>query len=258
MDLSRHIRSIIFILWIISIIIGVGCGSKSESKLNIAVAANMQYAIEELIKDFSASSGIECNVILGSSGKLLAQIIEGAPYDIFVSADEKYPSELFNQGLTTGHPIIYAYGQLILLCGDSLWTDTEKVNFNGVKKFAIANAKTAPYGAAAEESLVYYGWDEKLEDKKVFGESISQTNLFLTTGAAEMGITSQSIVYSGKLNPIPNFLILSSESYSPLAQAAVMLNSSSKKEVATIFFNYLLSPEARTVLKKFGYLVSES
>lgn len=236
----------------------IGCRSKSASKLNIAVAANMQYAIEDLVEDFTGRTEIKCNVILGSSGKLLAQITEGAPYDLFISADEKYPAELYARGLTSNLPVIYAFGQLVLMCGDSTWKSVDQVNFNKIEKFALANAKTAPYGKAAEEVINYFGWNEQLQDKKVYGESISQTNLFIMTGSADMGLTSQSLVFSDKLGSIPNFILMPAESYSPMAQAAVILDSSARKEDAAEFFKYLLSHEARAILKKFGYLVPES
>ena len=249
---------LLFTMSFIPVYILIGCRSNPESKLNIAVAANMQYAIEDLVADFTGRTKIECNVILGSSGKLLAQITEGAPYDLFISADEKYPAELFTRGLTINIPAIYAFGQLVLICGDSTWKSVDQVNFTRIEKFALANAKTAPYGKAAEDAINYFRWNEQLQNKKVYGESISQTNLFIMTGSAEMGLTSQSLVFSDKLESNPNFILIPAESYSPLAQAAVILDSSQRKEDAAQFFNYLLSPEARAILKKFGYLVPES
>jgi molybdate transport system substrate-binding protein len=158
--------------------------SFAQNKLTVAAAANVQFVMAELVKDFESTTGIKTDIILGSSGKLTAQIKEGAPYDIFVSADMKYPEELYKSGFATGSPKVYANGLLVL------WTiqtdskpdaDLKILTSNAIKKIAIANPATAPYGEASVEAMNYYKVYDQVKDKLIYGESISQTNQYIIT-----------------------------------------------------------------------------
>ncbi|MEZ4985153.1 MAG: molybdate ABC transporter substrate-binding protein [Saprospiraceae bacterium] len=168
-----------------------------KTAISIAVAANMQFAMEELSQSFTAKTGIPCDMTISSSGKITAQIKEGAPYDIFFSANMKYPEEIFNSGWAAKSPKIYAYGKLVL------WTTRQDITpalsqltDNKIRNIAMANPKIAPYGEAAVAVLQKNGLYKKVEDKLVFGESIAQTNHFITTGAADVGFTALSVVKS--------------------------------------------------------------
>jgi molybdate transport system substrate-binding protein len=250
----------ILLLWatILSFSAVLSCHNKNQEELNIATAANMQFAMEKLVQEFEKNHHINCNIILGSSGKLLAQIVEKAPYDIYVSADMKYPTELFKQGLTVGRPTVYAQGQLILWTGDTNWTNPEQVSFHDINRFAVANPKTAPYGKAANQVISFYKWTDQLRDKLVFGESIAQTNMFLISKSAEMGLTSQSVIYAHKLDNPPAYILIDSTAYQPIDQGVVVLKSSKKQDAANYFYEFLFSIEAKEILKNFGYLVAES
>src|SRR4051794_13855929 len=148
--------------------------SFAQNKLTVAAAANVQFVLNELAKDFKSSTGIETDIILNSSGKLTAQIKEGAPYDVFVSADMKYPKELYKSGYSIDSPKVYANGLLVL------WTmqtgikpieDLSVLTSDAVKKIAIANPQTAPYGEASVETMNYYKVYDKVKNKLVYGES---------------------------------------------------------------------------------------
>lgn len=176
--------------------------SFAQNKITIAAAANVQFVLNELTKDFESSTGIKTEIILNSSGKLTAQIKEGAPYDVFVSADMKYPAELYKTGFAIDSPRVYANGLLVL------WTTKDEVKpdptlkvltSNAVKKIAIANPQTAPYGEASVEAMNYYKVYDKVKDKLVYGESISQTNQFIISGSAEIGFTAKSIVLADEM-----------------------------------------------------------
>ncbi len=234
------------------------CFSNKEQKLNIATAANMQYAMHELSRSFTQETGIICETIVSSSGKLTAQIMEGAPFDVFVSADMRFPNELFKHGFTSGEPKIYAYGKLVI------WTINKQMSpdFNSltnkqVKHIAIANPKTAPYGIVAFEVLNKKGIYDNIKDKLVFGESVAQTNQFITTYAAQIGITSKSSVLSPIMKNKGIWKEIEPDLYAPISQGVVILkNRNDHIELAQRFHDYLFSVQAKEILEKFGYSVN--
>lgn len=236
------------------------CHQDARQKLTIATAANMQFAMEALSQSFTDGTGIECEIIIGSSGKLTAQVQQGAPFDIFISADMKYPTALYNSGMTIDTPKVYAYGNLVL------WTTVKNIHFNNfencisllasdtVRHIALANPKTAPYGEAAIEVLNHYKLFGKVEHKLVFGESIAQTNQFITTQAAEVGFTAKSVVLSPKMSGQGRWAAIDSDIYTPIAQGVVVLKQAKNRlPNAKKFYNYLFSEKAKEILNNFGY-----
>lgn len=225
-----------------------------EKNITVATAANMQFAMEALVAQFTARTGISCEVIIGSSGKLTAQIKEGAPYDLFVAANLLYPEEIARSGRAKSPPEIYAYGTLVLwTLTEGLEPSLEVLSGQEVTHIALANPKTAPYGRAAEEVLHYYSLYDSLRPKLVFGESIAQTNQFIASGAAEIGFTSLSVVVSPAMKGKGKWIALDSAGYSPIEQAVVLLNRDEATGGAQLFYDFLLSEEAGQVLKNFGY-----
>jgi len=228
-----------------------------EDTLVIAAAANTQFAIRELTHAFEQKTGISSNLVISSSGKLTAQIKEGAPYHLFVSANMKYPEELYQSGLCVQKPKVYAYGQLVL------WThqkndqlSMESLQADAVRHIAIANPKTAPYGEAAVEVLNHYGIFAAVQDKLVYGESISQTNQFILSGTADLGFTAQSVVMSPELLGKGTWIKLDTAGYSPIKQGVVVLKKRKEKiEDAQQFYDFLDTPSATQILKKYGYLI---
>jgi len=221
----------------------------------IATAANMQFVMRELTESFTEETKIQCEIIVGSSGKLTAQIKQGAPFDLFVSANMKYPEDLYESGFTIEKPTIYAYGRLVL------WTMSSSVNLSldfltsdNVKHIAVANPRIAPYGIPAIEVLKNEGIYDKIKDKLVFGESISQTNQFITSEVAEVGFTAKSVVLSPNMKKNNNWIEMNNESHRPIAQGVVILkNRNNHREDAQKFYNFLLSQNAGKILNKFGY-----
>ena len=235
------------------------CQKKKSNKLVIATAANMQFAIQDLTEAFSQQTGIECETIISSSGKLTAQITEGAPFDIFVSADMKYPETLHRNGFTAAPPQIYAYGQLVLWTMlDSLRPSIELLYNKSTKFIALANPQTAPYGLAAMEVLQHYRILAAVEDKLVYGESIAQTNQFIISGAATMGFTAKSVVLSPEMKGKGEYMEIKSDLYSPIAQGIVLLKNDEESLFrAQQFFDFLFSSNGQSILKQYGYLISE-
>lgn len=248
----RFAASFIFLLSLAS------CQTRKPQPLIIAAAANVQFAMQELIDAFQKETGAPCEIVLSSSGKLTAQIQEGAPFHVFVSADMIYPEVLFKNGLTTGPPEIYAYGKLVL------WTLAEDVEpspeglvSDQVRHIAIANPKTAPYGTAAIEALRHFGIFEKTEPKLVYGESISQTNQFIISKTADAGFTAKSVVLSPKMKNKGHWEDVDENAYTPIAQGAVIIQRGGEeaKNEAREFYRFLFSEKARGILQAYGYEV---
>lgn len=240
-----------------SVLLLSSCQEEKHQKLTIATAANMQYVIKALQQSFTEETGIACEIIIGSSGKLTAQIIQGAPFDVFLSADMKYPETLFEKQLTIGAPKAYAYGNLIL------WSVAEEVepSFDlltekSIKHIAIANPKTAPYGRAAMEALEHYGLLDSIKNKLVYGESIAQTNQFITTKSAVIGFTAKSTPIASNLSDQGKWLEIPSDAHRPIAQGIVLLKAT-KLPVAQAqkFYDFLFSAKGKEILNNFGYSV---
>lgn len=236
------------------------CQSTNYQGITIATAANVQYAMQELIQAFTQKEGILCQTVIGSSGKLTAQIKAGAPYDLFVSANMKYPNALHQKGFTTSTPQVYAQGKLVL------WTQQKNLNPSAqllpqfltqshVKHVALANPKTAPYGEAALQVLQKKELAGKLKGKLVYGESISQTNQFILSQNAEVGFTAKSVVVSPKMKGKGKWVEINSELYAPIQQGVVLLKQSNPQKVAQArkFYDFLFSDTAQKILEKYGY-----
>ena len=233
----------------------VACYNKMPDKLQLAVSANMQYAMAEITKSFEEAEGVPCEIIVGSSGKLTAQILGGAPFDVFLSADMKYPKLLHEQGFAAGPPSVYAYGKLVL------WTNTEgfvpsleALQSNELRHLAVASPELAPYGEAAMQVLERLGKKEALQGKMVFGESISQTSQFISTGAAELGFTAKSVVMSPEVRGLGHWVEVESELYQPIAQGLIILKGPDNSlKLAESFKRFLLSEKGKKVLELYGY-----
>lgn len=225
--------------------------------LRIAVAANAQGLIKKLQADFKKRTGLETEAIIGASGKLSTQIRNGAPYDLFLSADTNFPEQLYTDGFGIQKPVIYAMGSLII-CGSNkldLINWRNLLQSSQIPKIAIANPKTAPYGKAAEESLSFYKLYDKVKGKLVQGESISQVNTYLQTAAVTIGFTTESFLYESNNKSHLKWARIDPKSYNPIAQGAILLKHAKKGKLAEAkkFFDYLSSASARKIISSSGY-----
>jgi molybdate transport system substrate-binding protein len=231
-----------------------------EEKVTIAVAANAQYAMKAIEKAYEKETGKDIELIIGSSGKLTSQIREGAPFDIFMSADMDFPNQLHKEGLTVSEPKIYAYGSLVLWSlniEDGLIMNS--LVAANVKSIAIANPKLAPYGVAAIDVMKYYKLYDKVEKKLVYGESISQVNQYITSKTADVGFTAKSVVMSPEMQGKGRWIDIDKKAYAPIEQGAVLLKKSTERNKAGAeeFYNYIYSAKAQSILKKYGYQSSK-
>jgi len=229
----------------------------SAGDIKIAVAANVSYAIEDLKAEFNTLyPDIKVQVTLGSSGKLTAQIKNGAPYQLFMSANMRYPKSLYTDKIAITKPKVYAQGGLAFL--SSKKRDFSKgINLlkdKKISKIAIANPKTAPYGKATLEALTNAKIYNDIKSKIVYGESISQTLTF-TLRATDIGIVAKSLLFSPRMAKFKkgiNWSELDSSLYTPISQGIVMLKDNRDVE---LFYNFILSQKAKKILKNFGYIV---
>lgn len=244
------------------IILGILVVSLSlfAGQINIAVAANVSYAIGDLINEFNKTNpDTKVNVTLGSSGKLTAQIKNGAPYNIFMAANMKYPEALYSDKIAVTKPVIYAQGSLAILSIKKI--DMSKgINLasdSSVNKIAIANPKTAPYGKAAVEAMKNAKIYDEVVKKYVYAESISQTVTYATT-ATDIGFIAKSSLYSPKMSMYKeglNWVDVNPKLYTPINQGIVIINNAKENKEAKAFYDFILSADAKKIFNKFGYLV---
>lgn len=229
-------------------------------EINIAVAANVSYAIDELKAEFAKTNpDTKVQVTLGSSGKLTAQIKNGAPFGLFMSANMKYPEALYSDKIAITEPIVYAQGELAYLSIKSL--DFSKsialVTDKRISKIAIANPATAPYGKAAVEAMKNGGVYEAVVSKFVYAESISQTVAYAIM-AADIGFIAKSSLYSPKMAKYKegvNWASVDTKLYKPINQGIVLLKYGENSSEYKAFYDFILSPKAKEIFKKYGYLV---
>ena len=229
--------------------------------INVALAANVSYAIDDLKAAFHKKyPNTRVEITLGGSGKLTAQINHGAPYDIFMSANMLYPNALYKQKLALTQPKIYAKGSLAILSlrprdftkGIALVVDKK------IRRIAIANPKIAPYGKASIEALKNAKLYKKVKSKFIYGESIAQTVTYAVT-AADIGFIAKSALYSSKMTRFKkgrNWTEVNAKLYTPIAQGIVILKRAKESTDAKHFYDFILSKEAKAIFKKYGYNVS--
>lgn len=226
--------------------------------LTVAVAANVKFAFDDLAKSFTADTGIEIKPVFGSSGKIVSQIKEGAPYDVFLSADMAYPERLYQEGQAVAAPRVYAYGKVVL------WTLKSGPDFGkglsalaspDVKRIAVANPKLAPYGAQAIKALEKSGLMAAVQPKLVFAENIAQVVQYVDSGNVDAGLTAKSLVTAPEEIGRGRWLDVPAETYEPIAQGAVILRfgQANHGDAAHRFYDFLFSAKARTILEKFYY-----
>ena len=236
------------------------CSSLFAGTVNIAVAANVSYAIEELIKEFNKSNpDTKIQVTLGSSGKLVAQIKNGAPFNIFMSANMNFPKALYDEKIAITEPIIYAEGALAMFSSKEL--DFSKgidlIKDSSISKIAIANPKTAPYGTAAVEAIKNAGLEEFIKDKLVYAESISQVLNYATT-AADIGFIAKSSLYEENMSKYEekiNWISLDTKLYKSIEQGIVIINNAKDNAEVKAFYDFILGAKAKEIFINYGYIV---
>lgn len=229
-----------------------------SSTISVAVAANVSYAIKPLIKEFNKLyPDTKVRVTLGSSGKLTAQIKHGAPYQLFMSANMNYPNTLYANKIAITKPRVYAFGALAYLSVKErdFSQGVKLIESSKIKKIAVANPKTAPYGVATKEALKNAGLYETVKNKFVYGESISQTVSYTIT-ATDVGFIAKSSLFSPtmkKYKKKKNWNDVDSRLYTPISQGIVILRNANKNAEVRAFYDFIFSNKAKKILNEFGY-----
>jgi molybdate transport system substrate-binding protein len=227
-------------------------------EIAVAAASDLNFAIKELIGEFEKQTGHRVKLSLGSSGNFYAQLQQGAPFDLYFSADIGYPKKLEEAGLTVpGSLYRYAVGRVVLWVPNTSPLDLSKgltvLREPGIKKIAIANPKHAPYGRAAvaamEHAQVYGG----VKDRLVLGENISQAAQFIESGACGVGIIALSLAMAPAMSTAGRYWEIPAEAHPPLEQGAVVMKQSKNQELARSFLGFLQGPQGQEIMTRYGF-----
>jgi molybdate transport system substrate-binding protein len=234
----------------------------TAQEIVVAAAADMSAALPQLVETYTKKTGQAVKISFGSSGNLTNQIRNGAPFDVFFSADEEYPRQLIAEGLAAKDTLYrYAVGRLVLWVPGDSPLDLSKLGMKAlldpsVKKIAIANPVTAPYGRAAEAALRHFGIYDQVSSRLVLGENVSQAAQFVESGNAQTGLIALSHALAPALKGKGRYWTVPLEAYPTLNQATVVLSRSKQQEAARRFLEFLRSSEARSLLGSYGFSVA--
>jgi len=237
----------------------IGRAAAHAQEIRVAAAADLKFALDELGTQYEKEAGKKVAVIYGSSGNFFAQIQNGAPFDLFLSADIEYPRKLETAGLAEpGTVYEYAVGRIVIWMPPDARADLARLGWRallqpGVERIAIANPEHAPYGRAAVAALRKAGVYEQVRKRLVYGENIAQAAQFVAAGSAQAGIVALSLAVSppmrdGKRWEIPE------DTHPPIEQAAVILRSAKDKDGARAFLAFLKSAGGRKILEAYGFM----
>lgn len=227
-------------------------------KLTIAAAADLKFAMAEVVEKFRAiRPGDQIEVIYGSSGKFFTQIKNGAPFDMYFSADIEYPRKLEKEGLTAGPTRRYAVGRIVLwsLKPELAKTALKDLPKAAIRKFAIANPLHAPYGLRGKEALQHQGVWGAMEPKLVMGENIAHTAQFVDSGAAEAGVVALALVLAPNMKDKGAWTLIPAEWHEPLEQGYVITKRAAGNPLAKDFANYMGSEPARVIMRRYGFVL---
>jgi molybdate transport system substrate-binding protein len=257
----RRVADLLGYLAALWLTIGLAPDLSAQRGPTIAAAANLNFALAEVANQFARHGGARVDLVFGASGALTRQIQDGAPFEMFLAADEEFPNRLAAAGLTRDAGVVYAVGRLVIFAptGSPLSPDerldglARSLRAGEVRRFAIANPEVAPYGRAAEAVLRKRGLWESLGPSLVLGDTIAQAAQFATTGNAAGGIIAYSLVLAPGLSARGTYALLPDTDHPPLRQRMVLLKRAGP--VAERFFQYVQEPAAQAILRRYGFEV---
>jgi molybdate transport system substrate-binding protein len=239
---------------LLSAILACSIGLKAQ-KVRVAAAADLRFAMDEVVdvyKKLKPSADIE--VSYGSSGNVFTQIKNGAPYDVYFSADISLPQKLHDEGFTLAAPILYAIGRIVLWSSAiDVSNGMQALSSLGRSRLAIANPSHAPYGQRAEEALRHYKLYDQVKSQIIMGENISQAAQFCLSGNADIGILALSLVLSPTMSGKGKYYLIEESAHQPLRQGAAVIKSSKNIKEAQEFLEFTMTGPARAVFEKYGF-----
>lgn len=233
--------------------------ASAAQQMTIAAASSLRPTLDYLVEAYRVDNpDHDFSVIYGASGRLTAQILNGAPFDFFMSADMDFPQRLADEGAVASEPQIYGYGRIVLWSAnvDASAMILQDLGAVHISRVAIAQPAVAPYGQRAREAMQAVGVWEDVEDKLVFGENISQVAQMAQSGAADVGIIALSLVLQPEL-AARGYLLIDAALHEPLAQGFVVTRRGADNIVANTFAQFLSTPAAKTVLRDNGFDVDD-
>ena len=248
--------------WIAALCLSLAATAQAQQEgATVAAASDLKFALDEVVAQFQTQTGQRVRVTYGSSGNFFTQIGQGAPFEMFLSADEAFVFQLADKGLTQDRGALYATGRIVLfapkgspLTPDPDLSDLAKALSDGrIVKFAIANPEHAPYGRAAKEALIAKGLWSALEPKLVLGENVSQAAQFAASGSTQGGIFAYSLALSPAISQLGTFVLVPESLHKPLRQRMVLTKRATP--TAQALYAYMQQPAARTILKKYGFVL---
>lgn len=231
--------------------------------LTIAAASDLNFAFKDLVAEFERATGTHVKLSLGSSGNFFSQIQHGAPYDLYFSADIRYPQKL----IQTDHALAdslykYAVGRIVVWVPNSFGVPVEKLGMEAlldpsIRKIAVANPKHAPYGRAAIASMEHFKVHDRIKDKLVLGENISQAAQFVESGAADIGIVALSLALAPSMRSAGRYWEIPESAHQPLEQGVVIIKTARNPDGARSFLKFLQGNEGKKVMASYGFVVPQ-
>lgn len=248
--------------FISALLLSIGLShARPSADVTVAAASDLQFALEHIAQRFETQTGHRIRLIFGSSGNFYSQLRQGAPFHLFMSADEQFVFRLADAGLTPDRGRLYAMGRIGIMVphasplkADGEFNDLAAALQDGrLKRFSIASPEHAPYGMRAKEALLHAGLWQTIEPRLVFGENISQAAQFATSGATQGGIIAYSLALAPQVARLGRFGLIPEEWHQPLAQRMVLMNGA--PPAAKAFYEFLSSSEALVIMQKYGFNV---
>lgn len=245
---------------LLALLLAVWCGTYAVAEdLTVAAAADLNYAMKDLASRYEQKTGNKVMLSFGASGNFYSQIQNGAPYDLFFSADAEYPRKLAAAGLLEHSSLrTYAIGHLVLWVPNGSGLDPQKLQAKlllatAVKKIAIANPEHAPYGRAAMAALQALGVKDRIAGKLVLGENVSQAAQFVQSGNAQAGLIPLALAASPAMKDAGSYWEIPAEDYPAIEQVVGIVSSSKHKRAAQAFIDFVTSPEGTAILRQYGF-----
>ncbi|GGD45960.1 molybdate ABC transporter substrate-binding protein [Sinisalibacter lacisalsi] len=237
----------------------MACAAETADAPVVAAASDLQFAVTEIAEAFRAETGNEVRLSFGSTGNFARQIREGAPFEVFMAADERFIAELDADGFTRDSGDLYALGRIVLIAphGSTLTPDPELANLEAmlaagqINRFAIANPDHAPYGMRAMEALQSRGMWDDLQANIVLGENVSQAAQFALSGNAEGGLIAYSLALAPSVSARGSYALIPEAWHAPLRQRMALLTGAG--DVAEAFYDYIQSPPGRSIMARYGF-----
>ena len=233
----------------------------AEQDLTIAAASDLNFAFKELVAEFEKKTGTKVKLSLGSSGNFFSQIQNGAPFDAYFSADIRYPQKLEESGhVVSGTLYRYAIGRIVVWVPKASRVPVEQGGIEAlldpsVRKIAIANPKHAPYGRAAVSTMEHFKIYDRVKDKLVLGENISQTAQYIESGASDIGIIALALALAPSMKSAGKYWEIPADAHPPIEQGAAILKNGKNPEAARSFFEFLKSDEGRDIMTRYGFVL---